>query len=156
MKPEAAAKRRAKPEHRTGEDFRAAGPTLDALGTLHAPSWGAGKKAEGRMPCNPDDRGRLAPLPSGKGRGGWESVAVPRRLFRARPLHGFLEDLAAVAHQCGLFLARAVAHHLGAIRPPSGGHDWRVSAKREGCSEAEPLGDAGRERRRRGRRPEGP
>jgi hypothetical protein len=38
---------------------------------------------------------------------------------------------------------------VGTIVPPFGGFDMRVSAKREGCSEAKPLGDAGREREAR-------
>ena len=37
----------------------------------------------------------------------------------------------------------------GTIGFPFGGFDMRVSAKREGCSEAKPLGDAGWEREAR-------
>ena len=46
-------------------------------------------------------------------------------------------------------LAWAVVLRPGALFGPLGGLDMRVSAKREGCSEAKPLGDAGREREAR-------
>ncbi|HNE32896.1 MAG TPA: hypothetical protein PK365_10990, partial [Nitrospira sp.] len=45
---------------------------------------GQEKQAKRRAACTPDDRGRLAPLPSGKGRGGWERVAYQGGLLRAR------------------------------------------------------------------------
>lgn len=45
---------------------------------LHAPPSPPGSSGGQGWPvsslrCTPDDRGRLAPLPSGKGRGGWDS-----------------------------------------------------------------------------------
>lgn len=61
--------------------------TLDALGTTpRFPSGGQEKQAKRRAACTLDDRGRLAPLPSGKGRGGWERVANLVRLFIAHAL----------------------------------------------------------------------
>lgn len=62
---------------------------LDALGTTQrSPSGGQEKQAKRRAACTLDDRGRLAPLPSGKGRGGWERVAHLVRLFSAQAVAG--------------------------------------------------------------------
>ena len=54
-----------------------------------------------------------------------------------------------------LFMAWAVAQRRGGPSAPFGGHDIGVSAKREGCSEAKPLGMPGGSAKR-GRRAEGP
>ena len=93
------------------------------------------KQAKRRAACTPDDRGRLAPLPSGKGRGGWESVGLPGWLVqRAGGGLPFLPNLAAVANRCGLFLAWAVELRPGALSGPLWGPRYGVRPKAEGRS----------------------
>ena len=130
---------------------RRAKRTLDALGTSQrCPGRGQEKQAKRRAACTPDDRGRLAPLPSGKGRGGWERVAHQGGLLRSQAVAWpFLKTLRRWCTDSGGFWPGRWCCARGHHPAPFGGLDMRVSAKREGCSEAKPLGDAGWEREAR-------
>ena len=147
-----------------GPGWRGRSPALDALGTAQASRRGGQEKqAKRRAACTPDDRGRLAPLPSGKGRGGWESVGLPGWLVqRAGGGLPFLPNLAAVANRCGLFLAWAVELRPGALSGPLWGPRYGVRPKAEGRSPwgcragARSAGEAPKARRsRRGEAPRG-
>ena len=68
----------------TGRDGEGEARPLTPLERPTLTGRGQEKQAKRRAACTPDDRGRLAPLPSGKGRGGWERVAHLGSLFRAQ------------------------------------------------------------------------